>query len=154
MKAKGSKFHQGYFKPQFPDKYVGLKSEIVYRSSWELKMMMWCDMNPSVIRWNSEGMRIPYWSNADQKQRTYWIDFIIQYKTGDGGTKTVLVEIKPNKETMPPTRRGKKPDRYLQECYTWEVNKSKWQAAKAYAEKSGMQFMIMDEYSLGIKKRR
>ena len=151
---KRGKYHQGNFKPVYPEKYVGLKSEIVYRSSWELKMMMWCDLNPSVVKWNSEGMKIPYWSNADQKQRTYWIDFIVQYKTNENTLRTVLIEIKPESQTKPPSKRGKKADRYMAECYTWEVNKNKWNAAKEYALKNGMDFIVMNEFDLGIKKRK
>lgn len=148
------KYHQGNFKPVNPQRYVGNKSEIVYRSSWELKMMLWCDLNPSVVKWNSEGMKIPYWSNADQKQRTYWIDFIVQYKTSDGSLRTTLIEIKPEAETKPPPKRGKKQDRFLAETYTWEVNKCKWDAAKKYAAQNGMEFLVMNEYDLGIKKRK
>lgn len=151
---KIGKYHQGYFKPVNPTKYVGMKSEIVYRSSWELKLMMWCDMNPSVVKWNSEGMKIPYWSDVDQKQRTYWIDFIVQYRTRDGQMRTSLIEVKPESQTKPPQKRGKKEQRYLQECYTWEVNKAKWTAAKEYAAKNGMDFIIMNEFDLGIKKRK
>lgn len=148
------KYHQGLFKPVYPQKYIGDVNNIIYRSSWELKLLMWCDLNPSVIKYNSEGIKIPYWSEVDQKQRTYWIDFIIQYKTRDGIIKTSLVEVKPEKQCSPPSKRGKRQDRYLQECYTWEVNKAKWAAAKEYAAKNGMDFMIMNEYDLGIKKRK
>lgn len=149
-----TKYRQGKFKPVYPEKYVGDQTEITFRSDWERRMMMWCDLNPSVIKWNSEGMKLPYWSEADQKQRTYWIDFIIQYRASNDTIKTALIEIKPNAQTKAPTKKGKKSDRYLQECYTWEVNKSKWTAARAYAEKYGMEFIIMDEFDLGIKKRK
>lgn len=148
------RFRTGKFKPKFPEKYVGDLVEITYRSDWERRMMNWCDMNPSVIKWNSEGVKIPYWSEVDMKKRTYWVDFIVQFKTRDGSLKTALIEIKPDAQTRPPTNHGnKKPERYLQECYTWEVNKSKWSAAKEYADKNDMEFLILNEYDLGIKKR-
>lgn len=150
---KVGKFHKGIFRPTNPEKYVG-SSHIEYRSSWELKLMIWCDQNPSVVKWNSEGMKIPYWSEADMKQRTYWIDFIVQYKTATGALRTTLIEVKPEVQCKPPSKRGKKEPRFLQECYTYKVNCDKWNAAKAYAEKNGMDFIIMNEYDLGIKKRR
>lgn len=152
MKAR--KYHQGYFKPVNPEKYVGSKTEIVYRSSWELKLMMWCDLNPSVVKWNSEGMKIPYWSEVDQKQRTYWIDFVVQYRTSEGTLRTSLIEVKPDSQCRAPTKRGRKEANYIAECYTWEVNQAKWRAAREWAAKNGMDFIIMNEYDLGIKKRR
>jgi hypothetical protein len=48
------KYIQGYYTPKNPAKYVGDKSTIYYRSSWEKKFMVWADSNPNVIHWNSE----------------------------------------------------------------------------------------------------
>lgn len=147
------KYNQGVFRPLHPEKYAGKSSEIIFRSSWERKMMIWCDNNPSVIQWMSEEVIIPYYSQADGKMRKYYVDFAVQFKTNTGAIETVVIEIKPYKETIPPKKGKKKPEAYLKECYTWQVNQDKWAACKAWCEKQGMKFLIMDEYALGLKKK-
>lgn len=152
---KVGRYHQGTYNPHYPEKYVGKIADIRYRSQWELKFMRWCDLNPSVLQWNSEGIKIPYWSQADQKQRTYHVDFIVKYRTPEGGTKTSLIEIKPDAQTRKPTMRGrKKQETYLAEMHTYQVNQDKWAHARAYAEKNGMDFIIMTEYDLGLAPGR
>lgn len=148
-----SKYIQGVFKPWFPEKYVGDANNVVYRSSWENKLMHWCDNNSSVLQWSSEEVVIPYFSRADGKMRRYFVDFMIKFIDKNGNVQTAIIEIKPNKETRPPVKGKKKAKTYLQECYTWEVNQDKWAAAKTWAEKKGMIFLIFDEYDLGLKKR-
>ena len=46
--------YKGLFKPKNPSKYKGNINEIVYRSSWEKKMMIYCDTTKSVVEWGSE----------------------------------------------------------------------------------------------------
>jgi hypothetical protein len=141
------------FKPKNPAKYVGDLTEITARSSWEMKFMDWCDRNPSVIRWNSEGVVIPYYSQADGKNRRYFVDFIVELKKEGGGKEVVLVEIKPHYQTQMP-KATRKTKRYLEECYTYQVNQDKWKHADEYAKKNGFIFRVLDEYDLGIAKRR
>ena len=52
--------YKGLFKPKNPSKYKGNINEIVYRSSWEKKMMIYCDTTKSVVEWGSEELVIPY----------------------------------------------------------------------------------------------
>ena len=54
--------YKGKFTPTNPRKYIGDPTQIVYRSSYELKFMKWCDINASVKRWASEEIVIPYLS--------------------------------------------------------------------------------------------
>lgn len=137
-----------------PEKYVGDITGIVYRSGWEFKFMCWCDNTPSVVNWMSEEITIPYFSKADGKMRRYFVDFAIKMKTQDGTVETLLIEIKPNHETVPPKKtKRKKPERYMEECYTWQVNNDKWEAARAWCAQHGLRFIIMDEYALGLKKK-
>lgn len=139
------------FEPTRPEKYIGDPSKITSRSSWELKLMRWCDMNPSVISWNSEGCVIPYYSRADQKPRRYFMDFVIKMRVSDGTVITYMIEVKPEKQTiMPKATRGKSKKTLLNETYTHMVNTDKWEAAHAYAKKHGMVFKIMTETDLGI----
>lgn len=149
------RFRTGKFVPSKPEKYIGNLKEITWRSSWELKFMRWCDLNPSVVQWNSEGLHIPYYSQADQKMRKYHVDFVIRYKTPEGDLKTSLIEIKPDSQTRPPSNKGrKKPETYLAECHTYQVNMDKWRHAAAWAKKNDAEFRVMTEYDLGIARKR
>lgn len=141
------------YEPTKPEKYIGDLEKIIYRSSWELKLMRWCDMNPSVISWNSEDLIIPYYSRADQKMRRYFMDFVIKMRVTDGTVITYMIEVKPEKQTvLPKTGRGRSKKTVLNETYAFMVNTDKWEAAQKYAKKNGMVFKIMTEKELGIVK--
>lgn len=143
-------YKQGRFVPQHPEKYAGNVSMISYRSSWELKFMLWCDKNPSVLKWGSEEIIIPYYNKIDNKYHRYFVDNIIRVKRADGSIKTYLVEIKPDTQTKPPVKGNKKNKTFLTECITYETNVAKWTAAKEYASKKGWEFIILTEHHLGI----
>lgn len=147
-------YKQGVFTPRNPEKYVGNVKQIYYRSSQENTFMRWADKHPRVVKQNSEEIVIPYYSEFDGKQRRYFMDFIIQLKYDDGSLKTFLVEIKPSSQTHEPQRRkGQRQETYLKEMATQMVNRDKQVAATEYAKKNNMEFMIFDEYTLGLKKR-
>jgi len=152
------KYHQGFYKPLNPSKYSGDINNIVYRSSWEKRFMLWCDKNPSVVKWGSEIYPIQYYSQVDQKVRRYFVDFFIKMRNSEGIEETLMIEIKPNKERFPPTQPKKKShkamQRYLDEQITYQRNQDKWKYAEAFAKKNGMKFLVMDEYNLGVKKRK
>jgi hypothetical protein len=149
------KYHQGKYRLLHPEKYVGNATDIVYRSSWELRFNRWCDLNPSVVKWNSEEIVIPYYSSAEGKNRRYFVDYIIQMKTDKGTLETLLIEIKPSVQQQKPKNHGnKKPENYLAEMTTYQVNQDKWAAATLWAEKQGMRFVVLNEYDLGIAKRK
>ena len=48
LKPQRGKVKQGYFTPQNPDKYKGDITKIIYRSSWELKFLVYCDNTMSI----------------------------------------------------------------------------------------------------------
>lgn len=142
------------FMPLNKDKYLGNVNNIIYRSSWELKMMRWCDRNPSVIKWNSEDVVIKYFSKADNKYRNYHMDFYIICRQTNGNIVKLLIEVKPYNQTIPPKKRGRKSEQtYINELHTWQVNKDKWEQAEKFAQQNGMIFKIFDEYDLGIKPK-
>ncbi len=142
------------FMPLNKDKYLGNVNNIIYRSSWELKMMRWCDRNPSVIKWNSEDVVIKYFSKADNKYRNYHMDFYIICRQTNGNIVKLLIEVKPYTQTIPPKKRGRKSEQtYINELHTWQVNKDKWEQAEKFAQQNGMIFKIFDEYDLGIKPK-
>ena len=145
---------QGRYKLHHPEKYQGDINDVVFRSSWELKLNRFLDLNPAVVKWASEELVIPYYSQADGKMRRYFVDYVVQVKGESGAIKTFLVEVKPHSQTIPPKRGRKRESTYLKECYEYQVNTDKWAAAHEYAKKHGMEFRIFDEYTLGIAKRK
>lgn len=147
-----SKYKNGYFKPQNPNKYVGDIRNIIYRSSWEKIACKWFDENPSIIYWNSESLIIPYISKVDMKQHNYHVDFVAKILDRNGNQKTYVIEIKPEKETLPPNSKNKK--RMITEVETYVRNQSKWEAARAFCNERGLTFIVLTEYDLGIKKRK
>lgn len=139
-----------FWRPVNKSKYIGDVNNIVSRSSWETKFMIFCDMNVNVIQWNSEDIKIPYKSPVDNKYHTYHVDFLMVVKTKDESLKTYLVEVKPYNQTKPP--RNSKNKRVLMEALcTYEVNQAKWQAATKFAQSKGWEFKIVTEYDLGLK---
>lgn len=142
---------KGYFKPLNPDKYKGDVSNIVYRSRWEFVYMARLDKDPDVIWWQSEETIIPYRSPVDNRIHRYYPDFVVRKKTKEG-TKTIVVEIKPYAQTLPPTiTEGKKKSRkYVNEVMTWGVNSAKWKAAREFCRDRGYIFEIITEKELGL----
>jgi len=132
-------------------KYKGDISNVVYRSSWELKFMKWCDTNSSILEWGSETMIIPYRSPVDNKVHRYFVDFYIKVKEKTGTVSKYLIEIKPEKFTKPPAIPKKQSKKFIEEVFTYGVNQSKWKAASAFCEDQGWKFLVLTEKELGIK---
>jgi hypothetical protein len=143
-------FYKRKYKPIYPQKYTGDHTNIIMRSSWETKFAIWCDKNPSILKWSSEETIVPYVSPVDNKAHRYFIDFKIQVKSNTGSVKTYLIEIKPYSQTQPPVS-SRKTKRFIQEVMTWGVNEAKWKAANNFAKDRGWEFMILTETHLGIK---
>lgn len=144
--------YKGFFKPKNPKKYKGDATNIVYRSSWELKMMMYLDEHPNVLIWGSEEVIIPYRSPLDNKIHRYFVDFIVTSINSAGVKETTLIEVKPEKQTKPPERtKNKRAKTYLTEVKTWGVNEAKWKAANEFCKDRGWKFRIFTEKELGIK---
>ena len=64
--------------------------------------MKYLDEHPSVIWWASEELPIPYKSPIDQKVHRYFPDFITKIKQKDGKELIVMIEVKPEKQTLKP----------------------------------------------------
>jgi len=141
--------YKGWFTPKHRSKYKGDSENVVYRSSWELRVMKWLDENPSVIWWASEELIIRYKSPIDQKMHRYFPDFIVRLKQKNGTESTVVIEIKPQKQTVKPGQK-RKTKRYLQEAATYAVNQEKWRAADLFCKEHGWQFKVLTEKDIGI----
>lgn len=143
---------QGFFKPKNPQKYKGDPTNIVYRSGWELKLMLYLDSRKDVISWGSEEIIIPYRSPIDGKIHRYFPDFIVTKINNEGKKETAVIEVKPYYQTLPPENsKNKSKKRFLTEVYTWGLNEAKWKAAKEYCKDRGWSFHIFTEKELGIK---
>ena len=132
-------FAKGKFTPKNPQKYVGNKSP-TYRSSWELQFMMFCDTNPSIMKWASEAIRIPYRNPVTGKQTIYVPDFFIQYVDKMGKMHIELIEIKPAKQAQA-DKIGK--NRVGQILFI--KNQAKWKAAEIYCKSQGIKFRVLTE---------
>jgi hypothetical protein len=141
--------YKGWFKPKNPGKYKGDPSNIVYRSTWEVRVMKWLDEHPQVIWWGSEELPIPYISPVDKKKHKYFPDFIAKMKLKDGKVMTYIIEVKPLAQTKMPTQK-RKTRRYLQEMATYAVNQEKWRAADIFCQEHGWKFLVVTEKELGI----
>lgn len=140
--------YSGRYKPVNIEKYKGDWRKITYRSSWEHWFMRYLDNNKNIVKWNSECVIIPYFSNADGKKRRYFMDFWALYDNG----QEFFFEVKPYKETQPPTKPANMTTtakrRYINELYTYSVNTDKWKAAWSAAEKRNIKFRLLTENSL------
>jgi hypothetical protein len=139
------KYYQGTFKPRNPEKYRGDPANIVYRSSWELRLMTYFDMHQDVIWWSSEERIIPYRSPIDNRIHRYFPDFLINKRGPDGKIETVMVEVKPKAQTVEPVRQSTQSRKYLKEVMTYGVNQAKWKAAEEYCSDRSWKFLIMTE---------
>jgi len=138
------KTYKGKYIPKNPEKYIGDITDIVYRSSWERRLMKFLDYNQNVISWSSEEAIIRYISPIDNKMHRYFIDAYAKIKTKNG-VKTYLIEVKPKHQTIPPKTPKRITKQYKEALKTYSVNLAKWDAAKKVCEEKDWQFMILTE---------
>jgi len=139
---KNKKYRQGIFIPNNKDKFIGERA--VYRSGLELKFFRFCDNNPNVLRWGSENIKIPYHNPLTKRTHRYHIDNYVVIKEGDTITK-YCVEVKPYKQTKPPTTKYRKQEHLIYEQKQYVTNQAKWAAARKYCESHKYKFIILTE---------
>ena len=142
--------YKGRYKVLNPSKYKGDYTNVIYRSLWELKFMIWCDKNPSVVEWGSETMIIPYISPIDRKIHRYFVDFYIKVKQSDDRVVRYLIEIKPERFTKPPPIPERKTKSFINEVFQYGVNEAKWKSAQQFCEDRGYKFLILTEKDLNV----
>jgi hypothetical protein len=135
--------YSGKYIVKHRSKYKGNVDNVVFRSMWERHCFSWCDNNSNVVRWSSEEVVVPYYWDIDKRMHRYFVDLKIEYTNG----KTVLIEIKPEKETKLP-KRPDKSKRYINEAMTYVKNMNKWEAANSFAKDRGWEFHIWTEKTL------
>lgn len=144
------KAYKGVFTPINPQKYKGDYRNIIYRSSWEKKVMLWLDNNPNVIQWSSEEVIVPYVSPVDGKRHRYFVDFYAQVRTSAGNLKSYLLEVKPAKQAKEPVQKKRITKQYINEVVTYAVNQAKWKAATEYCVDRGWEFKVLTEEHLNL----
>lgn len=142
--------YKGYFKPKHPKKYKGNPTNIIYRSLYELKLMMFLDKNVNVLEWASEEFFIPYKSPIDGKVHRYFPDFWVKKINSQKIVETVVIEVKPKNQTTPPIPQKIHTKSYLYEVKMWGINQAKWEAAHKYCASKDWKFMLVTEKELGI----
>jgi len=130
---------KGLYEVAHKEKYIG-KSRPIYRSSWELQFMRFCDNHTSITQWASEPLRIPYLHPFTGKKTTYVPDFLIQYQDKNGAVKTEVIEVKPASQAI---REATGRSKMNQAHYL--VNQAKWAAAKDFCKQQGMLFRVITE---------
>ena len=143
--------YKGRYSPSYPRKYKGNPSNIIYRSLWERKFMVYCDLNENILEWGSEEIVIPYRSPIDNRVHRYFPDFYVKLKETTGKTKKYIIEVKPKKQTKPPSKPKRQTKGYLREVYEYARNQAKWEAADDCCKDRLYEFKIMTEDELGVK---
>ena len=169
-KLKRGETHQGYYKCQHPEKYIGNPQLIIYRSGYELTFCRWCDFSPSILRWSSEPMKVPYANKVsklaecqkynlnpnDPKNweiKNYNLDFWCEIKKDENTVEKWFVEIKPSselKKPIPPDKNAplKVQRKFVNEAKRYLINEEKFKSLNAWAEKSGGKFYVFTEIQL------
>lgn len=141
-----SKYAQGKFQLQNPQKYVGNKTP-TYRSSWEFTFMTFCDNNPAILQWASEAVHINYRNPLTGKNTIYVPDFLMTYIDAGGKQHAEVVEVKPLKETSL-QEAGKSPRAQAAAI----LNMAKWEAARQWCRAHNLKFRVITEndiYAMG-----
>ena len=144
------RFAQGRFALKNPSKYLGTKDPL-YRSSWEFAFMKFCDESPSIAKWASEAVRIPYRNPLTGRYTIYVPDFFINYVDKGGQTHAEIVEIKPQNQSL-----KEKVGKNLNNQASYILNRAKWEAATVWCRQKGLRFRVINETDIfhqGSKRR-
>ena len=143
--------YKGRYQPTYPRKYKGDYTKVIYRSLWERKFMVYCDLNENILEWGSEEIAIPYLSPVDGKVHRYFPDFYVKLKEATGKIKKYIIEVKPKKQLKPPKKPKRQTAGYLREAYEYARNQAKWKAANNFCKDRLIEFKVMTEDELGIR---
>jgi hypothetical protein len=103
-----------------------------------------------VLEWASEAVVIKYLHPFTGKVTNYIPDVFMRYRTKNNKICTELVEIKPRKQSMIEGRMSER-DRIVV-----AINHAKWAAARAWCQRAGIVFRVLNEdqmFHKGSKKR-
>ncbi len=154
--------YKGWYQLLNPDKFIRPIDEhmgsyragaINYKSRLELNAFKYADFNKHVKNWSIEPFAIHYIKPTDWKPHRYYVDMFLEFTSGD----KFIVEVKSKGETLvpkPPSKPTEKSiKRYQEALTTYAVNQAKWKAAKDFAQKNKIRFVILTEDELYPKPR-
>ena len=144
-----NKFHRGKYKITNAHKYAGTNQPI-FRSSWEMRFMMFCDHNDNILQWASEPVKIPYRNPVTGKMTVYVPDFIVTYRGPKDTVRAELIEIKPKNQSIVESKMNNN------QRATIAVNYAKWDQATRWAKQHGLFFRVITEdqiFHQGSKKK-
>jgi ATP-dependent Zn protease len=78
----------------------------------------------------------------------YFVDFYFKARTKEGSLKKYLIEVKPYNQTIEPKRPKRITESYISSVHTYVINQAKWNAAKDFAKKYDMNFLVLTEKEL------
>ena len=142
--------YRGKYYPSFPRKYKADPTNIIYRSLWERKFMVYCDKNTKILEWGSEEIALPYISPHDSRVHRYFPDFYIKVQENTGKIKRYLIEVKPLKQTVKPKKPKRQTKGYIREAFEYARNQAKWKAAREYCADRMWEFKVITEKELDI----
>ena len=142
--------YRGKYYPSFPRKYKGDPTNIIYRSLWERKFMVYCDKNAKILEWGSEEIALPYISPHDSRVHRYFPDFYIKVQENTGKIKRYLIEVKPLKQTTKPKKPKRHTKGYIREAFEYARNQAKGKAAREYCADRMWEFKVITEKELDI----
>ena len=142
--------YKGKYHPSYPRKYKGDPTNLIYRSLWERKFMVYCDKNDNILEWASEEIAIPYRSPVDNRVHRYFPDFYMKVKERGGKIKRYVIEVKPAKQTKPPVKPKRQTKGYIREAYEYAKNQAKWKMAREFCADRQWEFKVVTEKELGI----
>lgn len=156
---------KGEYKLRNPQKYMPDIDPPVFKSSWEEKFFILCDVNPFVTLWGYEPFGISYYSPLYMRQSIYKPDIYLECKYQDGFVDRYLIEIKPDSYATiakPPTppKGGltdpKKMARFQKKMAAFDrknmdvlVNQAKWEAAMLWCKAQGVNWLVATEANMG-----
>ena len=142
--------YKGKYYPSYPRKYKGDPTNIIYRSLWERKFMVYCDKNESILECASDEIAIPYRSPIDNRVHRYFPDFYMKVKERGGKVKRYVIEVKPAKQTKPPVKPKRQTKGYIRDAYEYAKNQAKWKMAREFCADRQWEFKVVTEKELGI----
>jgi len=102
--------------------------------------MRFCDEHPSVSKWASEAVKIPYRNPFTGKHTIYVPDFFIAYADKNGKQRVEIIEVKPANQTI-----KEKVGRSRHNQASYILNQAKWEAANRWCKQQGLHFRVVNE---------
>lgn len=131
-----------------PEKNLRGAKYILFKSKLEAMFIKFLDCSPDVVKWDYENPMntIPYYDPVQQRQRRYFIDFVMWVRSGPT-LQEIWVEIKSSGETNPP-RKTRNTIAYNESLRTYATNLAKWKMAAKICQAKGKLFRVITEKDL------